>query len=134
MSVSGCFNCGGNHWLRDCTLTLNTSGAATRKVEYCAKKADTKLIAVHYVLADLCQQLDIGSVPGDESEVETETTDMTIFESILSENDTTGDVDSTEHHTDSGSDAIKHVYLTSKSCNVTVGYLFHGICIDSASQ
>ena len=59
---------------------------------------------------------------------------MTIFESILSENDTTGNVDSTEHPNDSGSDAINHAYLTSKSWNVTVGDPFHGICIDSAAQ
>ncbi|CDF36767.1 unnamed protein product [Chondrus crispus] len=134
LTVSGCFNCGGNHLLRDCTLPLNTSRAATRKMEYYAKKADTKPIAVHHVLADLCKQLDIGSVPEDDSEEETETTDITIFESILSGNDTTDDVDSTEHPTDSGCDAINHVYLTSKSWNVTVSDPFHGICIDSAAQ
>ena len=33
LSVSGCFICGGNHLLRDCTLPLNTSRAATRKME-----------------------------------------------------------------------------------------------------
>ena len=66
--------------------------------------------------------------------METETTEMTIFESILSENDTTGDVDSIEHPTNAGGDAINHVYLTRKACNVTVGDHFHGICIDSAVQ
>ncbi|CDF36525.1 unnamed protein product [Chondrus crispus] len=103
-------------------------------MEYYAKKADTKPIAVHHVLADLCQQLDIGSVPEEDSEVETEKTDITIFESVISGNNATGDVDSTEHPTDSDGEAISHVYLTSKSWNVTVGDPFHGICIDSAAQ
>ena len=134
LSVSGCFNCGGNHSLRDCTLPLNTSRAATRKMEYYAKKAETKPIAVHRVLADLCQQLDIDSAAEEDSEVETETTDMTIFESIISGNGATGDVDSTEHPTDSDVEPINHVYLTSKSWNVTLGGPSHGICIDSAAQ
>lgn len=103
-------------------------------MEYYAKKAYAKPFAVHHVLADLCQQLYIGSVPEDDSEVEIETTNMTIFEYILSENDTKGDVDSTEHPTEPGSDSINHVYHTSKSWNVTIGDPFREICIDSAAQ
>ena len=134
LSVSGCFNCGGNHLLRDCTLPLNTSRAAARKMEYYAKKADTKPIAVHHVLADLCQQLDICGATNNDPEEETGQTDLTIFESILCGNDTTEDVDSVEHDVDSGSDGINHVYVSSKSWNVTAGDPFHGICIDSAAQ
>ena len=70
----------------------------------------------------------------EESEVETEKTDMKIFESTISGNDATGDVDSTEHPTDSDAEPINHVYVTSKSWNVTLGDPFHGICIDSAAQ
>ena len=33
LSVSGCFNCGGNHFLKDCNLPLNTSRTATCKME-----------------------------------------------------------------------------------------------------
>lgn len=115
LSVSGCFSCGGNHLLKDCTLPLNTSRAATRKMEYYAKKADTKPIAVHHVLADLCQQLDIGGATNNGPEEETEPTDLTIFESILCGNDTTEDVGSIEHDIDSRSDGTNHVYVSSKS-------------------
>lgn len=103
-------------------------------MEYYSKKADKKPIAVHHVLAALCQKLDIGSVREDNSEGETQMTDLTNFQSILGGNDTAQDFDSTEHPTDSASDAINRVYLTSNSCNVTVGKPFHGICIYNRSR
>lgn len=58
LSVLGCFNCGCNHLLKDCDKPLNVAKAAAKKMEYYAKRAVSKPIAVHQVLADLCQQLD----------------------------------------------------------------------------
>ena len=64
--------------MKDCTLPLNTSRAAARKMEYYSNKAATKPIAVHHVLADLCQQLDCDTK--EDCEEESETSDLRIFE------------------------------------------------------
>ena len=42
LSIFGCFNCGGSHLLKDCTLPLNKSRAAAQKMDYYSKKANTK--------------------------------------------------------------------------------------------
>ena len=52
-------------------LPLNTSWGAARKMEYFARKAPIKPIAVYYVLADLCQQLECEAKEDCEEEVET---------------------------------------------------------------
>ena len=38
LPAQGCFNCGGNHLLKDCLKPLNTVRAASGKIEYFAKK------------------------------------------------------------------------------------------------
>ena len=53
--VQGCFNCGGNHLLKDCLKPLNTVCAASRNIEYFAKKKETHPYAVHQVFAELCE-------------------------------------------------------------------------------
>lgn len=73
-------------------------------------------------------------MPKYNSEEETESTEMIIFECILSGNDTTEDADSTAHPIDTCSNAINNVYLTNKSWNGTEGDPFHSVCVDSAPQ
>ena len=54
LSVQGCFNCGGNHFLKECSEPLNTVRAASKKIEYFARKKNAQPYAVHQVLAELC--------------------------------------------------------------------------------
>ena len=58
LSLQGCFNCGGNHFLKDCREPLNTVRAASKKIKYLARTKRAQTYAVHQVLADLCKQID----------------------------------------------------------------------------
>ena len=102
-------------------------------MEYYAKKTATKPIALHHVLADLCQQLD--RVGGDEKEEVAEDENICIFESILRQELTCPEVD-TEEEDDLQSPVpdTNHVYVTSQACSIPSLDLFQGVCIDSAAQ
>lgn len=60
LETDGCLICKDtNHLSPQCTLPMNTSKAAGRRLEYYHKN-DTKKHAVHIVLTDLCRKLDAG--------------------------------------------------------------------------
>ena len=133
LSISGCFNCGGNHLVKDCNLQLNTSRAAARKMDYYSKKANTKPIAVHHVLANLCQQLDCTRT--DDPDEEIECNDVSIFERIPGQESPELEVEPEGEGTPSYSDEhTNHVYVTRKTCGIPSLDFLQGVCIDSAAQ
>ena len=134
LSVQGCFNCGGNHLLKDCLKPLNTVRAASRKIEYFAKKKGTQPYAVHQVLADLCEQIDGGQ---DRSQSSTPiTNDSKIFESLVTSSHQ-------EEHSDTNESALpdiegegsaENVYFTNNVFELKATDTFLGACIDSTAQ
>ena len=103
--------------MKGCMLPLNTSRAAARKMEYYARKSTTKPIAVHHVLADLCQQLYCDAK--DDCEEEAETSDQRIFEINLQLEDSSSEEDDPHrYHDDFPVVIINHVQFTGKSCDI----------------
>lgn len=102
-------------------------------MEYYAKKTATKPIAVHHVLADLCQQLD--RTGEDDREEAVEDNNISIFESILRQ-----DLPCLEEDSDQKDELPppmadnNHVYITSQAYSIPSLDVFQGICIDSAAQ
>ena len=82
LSVQGCFNCGGNHFLKDCSEAFNMVGAASKKIEYFSRKKNAQLYAVYQVLAEFCQQIDDAE---DQTQPQAPTPkDCQIFENLVS--------------------------------------------------
>ena len=68
LSIMGCFNCEGDHLITKCPHPINTVKAAKRKLDYYSKKKESQHVA-HFVLYELCQQLDIASTFSNDHEV-----------------------------------------------------------------
>lgn len=130
LSISGCINRDGKHLLNDCSLPLNASRAAARKMEYYAKKTATKPIVVHHVLADPCEQLDCTGE--DDMKEAAEDNNISIFEGQ--------DLPCVEVESDQEDDLpppgtdTNHVYVTIQACSILSLDVSLGICIDSAAQ
>lgn len=134
LTVLGCFNCGGNHLIKDCRKPLNVAKSAAGKLEYYARKAKHKPFAVHQVLADLCQQLD-GTESEADDHAEYGADDLSIFESLLTGVDESnldnGEGDNAEDERiveTNQTFIINHTYALSGSEQ------FLGACVDSAAQ
>lgn len=80
LNIKGCFNCDGNQLMRDCPKPIDTTRAATRKIEYYSKKHNTPH-AVQTVLAKLCAQLRTAQLPCNENECN----DHQVFQNIINE-------------------------------------------------
>ena len=142
LKIQGCFNCDGNHLMRDCPKPIDTTRAATRKIEYYSKKHNTPH-AVHTVLAELCAQLDTAHLPCNENEYN----DHQVFQSIVNEQYQENEPEITDQDDiddkldnivieDTENDDLNTIYAVHSSYIITNSdeTEFNGACVDSAAQ
>lgn len=99
-------------------------------MEYYSKKAESKPIAVHQVLANLYELLDERyDIENDE---DGPTTDRQIFESFLAED--VGSSRTGETGDDSSNEETNKVFIINESWALPSGGPFHGACLESAAQ
>ena len=142
LKIQGCFNCDGNHLMRDCPKPIDTTKAATRKIEYYSKKHQSPH-AVHTVLAELCSQLDTAQPPSDADDYE----DHEVFQSIANNHICSNEFETTDNEDlddkldnviidDPQDDDVNNIHAVDSSYIMPKDddERFHGACVDSAAQ
>lgn len=102
-------------------------------MDYYSKKANTKHIATHHVLAQQCQQLDCARA--DDPEELSECNEVSMFERILlQENLEPEVVTDDERIIPLSEEHANNVYVTRQMCSMpSLGFL-RGLCIQSPAQ
>ena len=146
LNIQGCFNCGGQHLMKDCTRPIDSAKAATRGIEYYAKRKN-KQYAVHSVQADLCAQLDENSLNDYANTSDKE--DHEIFQALVADHHS-NEVELNNSTSDSSDDEVHNLVLKEGDDHginevhaVNTSYIIHsaskeqnfrGACVDSAAQ
>lgn len=145
LQLQGCFNCGGQHMMKDCSKPIDTAKAAMRKLEYYSKRKNNQY-AVHSVLADLCLQID--SANASDPDCDEIIPDHEVFETMVNIQDPTSheiitgyqevvdneldnlvDIAESEEGTNSIYEVNTVILLNSNTADT-----FHGACVDSGAQ
>ena len=143
LRIQGCFNCGGQHLMKNCTKPIDTAKAAAQKIQYYAKK-NREPFAVHSVLAELCAQLDAtDSVSSDDDAIN----DHKIFQNMLQVHKKNPNNEKDEELNDTDSDSELEKLINDKGELVSTIHVvdssfilqsasqtFDGMCVDSAAQ